>query len=133
MATTHRRRGGAAIEFALVLPVLLAILCGIIEYGWMFLQQSNLTAAVREGARLGVTYGADETPDAASVAEDRVTEVLTTYGITGATVTATYAGASPDETLTVTVVAPYNALIGWRGLVPDNLSASMTMLLELQS
>lgn len=129
---THRRRGGAAIEFALVLPVLLGILFAIIEYGWMFLQQSNVIAAVREGARLGVTYATDNSPDAATVATDRTNEVLTGYGMTGATVLATYDGDSPDETLTVTVTAPYNALIGWGGLVPDNLTASMTMLLEIQ-
>ncbi len=129
---TNRRRGGAAIEFALVLPVLLSLLFGIIEYGWIFLQQSNLVTAVREGARLGVTYAQDDTPDPATAAADRVADVLTSYGMTGATVTTAYVGTSPDETLTVSVTMPYTPLIGWKGIVPDNLSASMTMLLEIQ-
>jgi Flp pilus assembly protein TadG len=128
----HRRRGGAAIEFALVLPVLLGLLFGIIEYGWMFLQQSNIVSAVREGVRLGVTYATDATPDPAEAAADRIEAVLADYAIVDATVVTAYEGASPDETLTVTVNVPYQPLIGWKGLAPDNLSASMTMLLELQ-
>ena len=58
--------------------------------------------------------------------------MLATYGMTGATIVPAYTGTSPDETLTVTVTVPYEPLIGWKGIVPDNLQASMTMLLELQ-
>jgi hypothetical protein len=47
-------RGASALEFALVLPVLLLILFGTIEYGWYLTCQFVLNHAVAEGARAGV-------------------------------------------------------------------------------
>jgi len=47
-------RGGAAVEFALVLPVLLIILFAILEYGWYLTYQITLSHAVMAGARTGV-------------------------------------------------------------------------------
>lgn len=47
-------RGASAVEFALVLPVLLLILFGTIEYGWYLTCQFVLNNAVAEGARAGV-------------------------------------------------------------------------------
>jgi Flp pilus assembly protein TadG len=49
---TARDRGTAAVEFALVLPVLLLILFGIIDFGRALNAQIELTGAAREGARL---------------------------------------------------------------------------------
>lgn len=45
-------RGVAALEFALVLPILVMLLLGIVEYGMIFGDQLALTHAAREGARL---------------------------------------------------------------------------------
>ncbi|NIH65555.1 Flp pilus assembly protein TadG, partial [Modestobacter marinus] len=44
-------RGAAIVEFALVLPVLLVLLLGIVEYSLAFNAQATLSAAAREGAR----------------------------------------------------------------------------------
>ena len=44
-------RGAAAVEFALVLPVLVLLLFGIIEFGRGYNAKIELTGAVREGAR----------------------------------------------------------------------------------
>lgn len=132
-ARSRRRRGGAAIEFALVLPVLLALVFGIIEYGWVFFQQANVLSAAREGARLGVTVDQGSSPDPASTAVTRAQAVLNEYGMdgAGATITASYAGTTPQETLTVNVQIPYDPLIGFVP-TPPSLQAEMTMLLELQ-
>ncbi|MBT8342338.1 MAG: pilus assembly protein [Desulfatitalea sp.] len=46
--------GQAGVEFALVLPLLLLILFGTIEYGWYFTLQYVLNHAVTEGVRAGV-------------------------------------------------------------------------------
>jgi len=46
--------GASAVEFALLLPVLMMILFGIIEFGLALYRQSILTNASREGARLGI-------------------------------------------------------------------------------
>jgi Flp pilus assembly protein TadG len=47
-----RDRGSVAVEFALVLPVLLLILFGIVDFGRALNAQIELTGAAREGARL---------------------------------------------------------------------------------
>lgn len=45
-------RGAAAVEFAIVLPVLLMLVFGIIDFGRALNAQVTLTQAAREGARL---------------------------------------------------------------------------------
>jgi Flp pilus assembly protein TadG len=47
-----RDRGAAAIEFALLLPLLLLIIFGIIDFGRALNTQITITQAAREGARL---------------------------------------------------------------------------------
>lgn len=44
-------RAAALVEFAIVLPVLLLLVFGIIDFGRALNTQNNLSAAVREGAR----------------------------------------------------------------------------------
>jgi Flp pilus assembly protein TadG len=51
-ATDPRDRGATAVEFALLLPVLLLLLFGIIDFGRALNAQVTLTQAAREGARL---------------------------------------------------------------------------------
>ena len=51
----HRgARGAAAVEFALVMPILFLVMFGIIQYGLYFNDSLNTRQGVREGARLGV-------------------------------------------------------------------------------
>jgi Flp pilus assembly protein TadG len=47
-------RGGAMVEFALILPVLMIILLGILEGGLLLFNQHIITNASREGARYGI-------------------------------------------------------------------------------
>lgn len=53
-------RGGVLIEFALVLPLMLAIMAGIVDFGRMFQRYEVVTNAAREGARLAVLPGYTE-------------------------------------------------------------------------
>lgn len=48
--------GQAMVEFALVLPIFMLILCGILDFGWMFYNQLSLDNACREGARYAVVH-----------------------------------------------------------------------------
>lgn len=49
------QKGQSAVEFALILPVLLLLLVGITEFGRLFVTNLTLENAAREGARLGIT------------------------------------------------------------------------------
>jgi Flp pilus assembly protein TadG len=48
-----RRRGSTLVEFALLVPVLLVILMGIMEFGWLITRTYAVGNATREGARYG--------------------------------------------------------------------------------
>ena len=63
----HLRRedGVADVEFGLILPVLVLILLGIVDYGYAFMVKLTLTNAAREGARVGVTLPEDDSAPAA--------------------------------------------------------------------
>jgi Flp pilus assembly protein TadG len=50
--TSRRDRGASAVEFALLLPVLLLLLFGIVDFGRAINAQITLTQAAREGARV---------------------------------------------------------------------------------
>lgn len=50
-------RGQALVEFALLLPVLLLIIGGMIDFGLVYHEQLVMTAAAREGARVAVVNG----------------------------------------------------------------------------
>lgn len=73
----HRRssqRGAALIEFALVLPMLLAITFLVIDFTRAFYAQNLLHQSVREGARLlVVSNGAD--PQVQADVKDRVVTI----------------------------------------------------------
>lgn len=49
---TRRERGAAAVEMAIVLPLLLLILGGVVEFGRAMFLQNMATNAAREGARM---------------------------------------------------------------------------------
>ncbi len=47
----RRRAGTAALEFAIVVPVLITLLFGVIQFGAVVFVQNNMVNAAREGAR----------------------------------------------------------------------------------
>ena len=48
--------GQSMVEMALVLPILLLLVGGIMDFGWLFYNQLALTNAAREGARYAVIH-----------------------------------------------------------------------------
>lgn len=54
-------RGSQAVEFAILAPVLLLIIAGIVTFGFVFNAQITATQAAREGARLAAICGQDAT------------------------------------------------------------------------
>lgn len=57
MRRPRGERGASAVEFALVLPVLILVLGGIIDLGRFMFSAAIATNAAREGARLVVVDG----------------------------------------------------------------------------
>lgn len=48
------QRGAAAVEMAIIMPLLLLFIAGIVDFGRYFLVEIQLTNAAREGARVAV-------------------------------------------------------------------------------
>lgn len=67
-----KERGAAAVEMAIVLPLLLLVIGGLVDFGRAFYLNAVITNASREGARmLAMSYSVPE-------ANDRVTAALGT-------------------------------------------------------
>jgi Flp pilus assembly protein TadG len=76
-------RGASAVEFGLIIPILLILVLGIVEFGHAFQVQGTLSAAAREGARamaLQNDQGAarDAVQEAASALSPGVTDAQIT-------------------------------------------------------
>ena len=129
MAALTRRwrneRGAELIEFALVLPVLLLIVCGIFDFGFVFQRYEVLTNAAREGARMASLPGYTELD-----VQGRVSAYLTAANFPGtATTTLVFspvtAGGRTFNVATVTVSYTYRyAFVGpFMGMFGDSLSS----------
>lgn len=57
------KKGQATVEFALVLPILLLLMFGIIDFGRVLNEYLVVTAAAREGARSAAVLSSDATVD----------------------------------------------------------------------
>ena len=55
------RRGAAAVEFALIMPFLLAGLTGVADYGMAMYDKMELVSAARAGAQLAIYNGTNST------------------------------------------------------------------------
>ena len=52
-------KGQSIVEFALVLPLLLTLLCGVIDFGWIYSNQYRVENASYAGARYASLYISD--------------------------------------------------------------------------
>lgn len=81
----RRDRGAAAVEFALLLPVLFLIIGAIIDFGRFFYIQNITVNAAREGARmlaLGYPVGTAATDPSAARRVDQAMIAVPTYTAT---------------------------------------------------
>ena len=124
--------GIAAVEFAIILPVLVAMLMGIIDWGFFFFYTESIVNAAREGARAGVVDQDDPEGTAKGVAED----YLAAAGIpdedagrNATAVTASEDGTDLDVTITMTT---FSGLTGFLAppLIPTGITYTSTMRLE---
>ena len=75
-------RGAAAVEFALVMPVFLTLLLGMLECARLGMAVQVVTSAAREGCRVAALPG-----NTATTAQTRVNTVLSQAGFPSATIT----------------------------------------------
>jgi Flp pilus assembly protein TadG len=124
---TLRERGAVAIEMAIVLPLLLLILGGIVDLGRAFSIHVVLTNAAREGARAGVVLTTG-TPNAAIKARAEAAA----NSLSTATAVVNFNCVPPTTSTSiskVTVSAPmtYFFLDAFGFSLPTTLSRSATM------
>jgi Flp pilus assembly protein TadG len=101
-----RERGVVLAEFVLVLPVLLIIIVGLVEFGHLWHLQHTVTNASREGARTGILYrGAYDQATVVEVATSAVDTYLAHFLPAGVWETEVIAPAtySTGENVTVKV------------------------------
>ncbi len=121
-------RGASAVEFALVLPLLMLLVMGALDWGYYFYCEEVVTNAAREGARAGSLQA---TSDAAAQAD--ATDAASTYlqngGLTASN--ATVSIALDAASVTVSVSYPTGSLTGFTSLVlPAAARASAVMRRE---
>ena len=121
--------GQAIVEFALVAPILLLLVLGIVDFGRAFYTYHVLIDAAREGARVAVV--ANPATTQATVVQ-RINRLLKDAGLdtataTGARKTITGFGGGTDTQLRVDIAYPYRIqwikpFMGW-----TNAQASFTL------
>lgn len=105
-------RGANLVEFALVMPFLLLLLLGMVEFSWTLATNLDVKQGAREGARLtAVNF-----PDTGNA--DMAAEICNRMDLVGddtATIITWASDGSPEvgEGVTVTVSTPHSTLTGF--------------------
>jgi Flp pilus assembly protein TadG len=134
--------GSNIVEFALVLPLLLVLVFGIIDFSLALFDKAVLTNASREGARAGMVFKVPRMTDAEiqAVVQAYASSHLITFGtpnlqttINRTDVDGIGGSTSSGDTLSVRVDYPYNYLVVNK-LIPTlgslNLSSTSVMRYE---
>ena len=122
--------GVAAVEFAFVVPILVLLLTGIIQFGAVLFIQHNMGETARESARR-VAVGAMTVPQAEQFVDDHLVNWGTTFDVS---VTVVPDPADPTESdVSVVITAPMSevALLDILGVFEgQTLRAANTMRME---
>ena len=121
------QRGASAVEFALIAPLLFALLLGFIQYGSLFLIQNRMTDAARDTARRMAVGDLATESDAAAYAVAQLGDLSPRFAATATL------PRPPDHDVSVTITVPKQD-VAWVGLVgfgmDGNLTAQFHMLKE---
>ena len=142
------QRGQSLVEFALVLPILLILVLGIVDFGMGLRAYVTLTNATREGARFAAvgnpagTYPADCTGSSSDSAVGRVCTTLSGLDLDGMqTVSVVYPdGQLPGNSVVVSAdyqyefITPLSAVAGFfsGGSFTGHLDLSATSDMRLE-
>ena len=120
------RAGTTIVEAAIVLPLLLLLTLGAIEYGWLFLNAQWITNAARQGARTAAPSGAT-----AQNGVDAIDALLAGRPVASRSVEVV-AGTPPMVVATVTMNSADVVVVNAPALfpVPATLTARVVMAKE---
>lgn len=130
--TTKRNRigdeqGQTMVEFAVVLPILVVLLFGIIQFGILFNNYVTLTDAVRAGARAAAVSRQAANPVGNATAAVVASAADLNQANLSVSVSSTWAPGTPA---TVTATYPYSiSLLGWV-VSSGNLTTKTTEAVE---
>ncbi|GAA1628300.1 TadE family protein [Georgenia ruanii] len=114
MSRKQRDRGSAAVEFALVLPLLLLLVVGIAEFGRAYHLQTTLSGAAREGVRVMALHNSvTSTRETVRAYAPELSLKDSQIRVTPTTCVTT--SSAPTATATVTVTYPIRFLTGLFG------------------
>lgn len=82
--------GQSVVEAALVIPLFILILCGVLDFGWILSNQLKIDNCAREGARYAVIKSSSS--DLTSLVTSRVNDVSGEGSTSTITVTVTVSG-----------------------------------------
>jgi Flp pilus assembly protein TadG len=125
-----KRRGSSLVEAVLVLPLLLLVLFGLIEYGNLFLRLQKIENVARQAARTAATPDATQTQ-----VDDLITAMMTDAGMGSSgyikTVTPTDpASASRGDQISVSIQITYaNIAITNAPLIPVPTTVVRTVVM----
>lgn len=111
-----KRRGAVALECALVLPIFILCVFGIVEIGRAIMVHQIITNSAREGARRAVIPGATD-----NQVYQTIDDYMSDAGLSGHTrqISPSLASANSKDMLTVTLSVPYSqvhwGLMNWLG------------------
>lgn len=115
-----RENGAALVEFAVLLPLLIMVVLGIVEFGFALSQELDVRHGAREATRMIAT---DD--------YDLVTACNRMNLASGATITLAGAGAGVGGEATVTVQAPLQTITGFfDSWLPAGLNAQAKSRIE---
>lgn len=121
-------RGQAMVEFALVVPLFLIMVFGVVEFGALMMNKIHVARAADVGARTGSLKGGT-TATAISAAASAVTGLIS---CTAATPTANYGGSPTQITVTASCtyapITPVGSLASFA--VPTAVSSTIVMRAE---
>lgn len=122
--------GQALVEFALILPILIALILGMIEFGWILNGKIILTSAAREGARVAViNESTEDVSNAVRKSAEGSSLIIESDGINTEFVNRDY-GENNYLTAVVNVNAKVTPIIGLFFSEDVHLSAKAEMKVE---